>query len=154
MAQLLKTTIFLAFFLLLFSCSNNDEKLEADDSYTIEFGSTCGWCGGTTNISINKGEINYTRIIPCGENQGTKTDTQNFDSEKWDELTTCFDINLFKTLDYNTCNVCVDGCDEIIKITQDKTTHEIRYNPSESIEGLETLQEKLREYLAEFYQDN
>lgn len=151
MTKLLKATIFLFSVVFILSCSKDDE-LEVDDSYAIEFGSECGWCAGSGFISLKKGEIKYIRNIPCGENQGTDKINQVFTYADWEELVACFDYAYFTTLDYNVCNVCADGCDEIIRITKDDEVREIRYNPTENIEGLETLQEKLREYLAEFYE--
>lgn len=137
----------------ILSCLKDDEP-GVDDSYLIEFGSECGWCAGSGFITISKAKIEYERNIPCGENQGTDKKNQIFTDNEWNQLLESFDYDYFITLDYNICNVCADGCDEIIRITKDNIVHEIRYNPSESIEGLETLQEKLREYLAEFYETN
>lgn len=148
MAKSLKTAILLLFLLFIFSCSKNSE--EQDNSTLIEFGVECGWCGGTRWLNFEKGKVEYKRVIPCGENKGTENKSKLLDEQSWNELITCFDFDYFTTLDYNECNVCVDGCDEIIRITQNNVVHEIRYNLSDNIKGLELLQEKLRAYSAEF----
>lgn len=153
MAKRVKTISYVLVLLLILSCSKDDEP-EVADSCVIEFGFECGWCAGSGFISVIKGEIEYIRNIPCGENKGTDKINQAFTDDEWNELLKSFDLDYFTKLDYNICNVCDDGCDEIIRITKDEIVYEIRYNPSESIEGLEILQEKLREYLAEFYQTN
>jgi hypothetical protein len=150
MIKLLKTLSFLLVLVFILSCSNVDEP-NIDESFVIEFGSECGWCAGSGFISVKKNLIEYERNIPCGENKGTENKSEVLDSTKWEDLITSFDYDYFTTLDYNVCNVCADGCDEIIRITKDDMTYEIRYNPSENIEGIELLQEKLREYWAEFY---
>ena len=102
---------------------------------------------------MKKGEIEYERNIPCGENKGTVNKSKELDNTTWEDLIESLDYDYFTTLDYTNCNVCADGCDEIIRITKNDIVHEIRYNPSQNIEGLEILQEKLREYLAEFYEN-
>lgn len=154
MARLLKTTLIALSFLLLFSCSEEEEKLETDYTFVIEFGTECGWCAGTETISVKKGEIEYIRVIPCGDNKGTTVKTENFEYDKWNELIEDLDTDLFNALEYNICNICADGCDELIKVIRNGETHQIRYNPNEDIKGIESLQEKLREYLDEFNENN
>nr|WP_319998612.1 hypothetical protein [uncultured Draconibacterium sp.] len=46
-------------------------------------------------------------------------------------------------------NVSFDGCDEIISITKVDNEHQISYDPSTEIEGLEAFQERLNELLIE-----
>lgn len=153
MNKLLNTILFLFTLLSVLSCSD-DNGPDINDSYIIEFGSECGWCAGSGYITVKKGELEYERNIPCGENKGIENKSKDLDIAIWEDLITSFDYDYFVTLDYNVCNVCADGCDEIIRITKNDITHEIRYNPSENIEGIELLQEKLREYSAEFYDTN
>jgi hypothetical protein len=70
-------------------------------------------------------------------------------SEDWNKILLSFDYSLFKTLNYSECNVCVDGCDEIIQITDNENTHEIRYSPNDEIKGMQELQNILTEILEE-----
>lgn len=152
MFRFIKITVFTLSVLLTLSCSKNHDS-EINDSTQIEFGTVCGWCKGSGFITILKDTIEYSPNT-CGGNQGFNKTSQSFANHKWEELVACFDYNYFITLDYNVCNVCADGCDEIIRITKNNKVHEIRYNPAENIEGLEILQKKLREYLADFYKSN
>lgn len=145
MTKLLKTITFLLALVFVLSCSKDDE-LDVDDSYVIEFETLCGWNIGNKFIFIEKGEIKYGSKVVFVK-------TKSLSSKAWKELIASFDINLFENLDYNTCNVCVDGCDEIIRITSDDNSHEIRYNPGDTIPGLEDLQKKLRAYMTEIYPD-
>lgn len=139
---------------ILSSCIFSDDDKDYDESYKIEFGFACGWCAGTGSITLLDGQIKYLREIPCGENKGSKSETEEFSAEEWNKLISSFDFDYFTTLEQNECNVCADGCDEIIKITKNNVIHEIRYNPSEDIEGIELLQEKLREYSATYFENN
>jgi len=126
------------------------EDLKTHDKLLIEFGSACGWCAGEETITISESKIEYIRNIPCGENEGQTKLSRTYNSEEWEGLINSLNYDYFLTLDYNTCNVCVDGCDEFIFITKDGETHEIRYTPGNEIEGIESFQEKLYELLAGF----
>lgn len=147
----IKRSLLAIILFLIASCSDDNNNF--DDSHKIEFGFACGWCGGSGSITLIDGQIRYKREIPCGENEGTQNQSDRLSSEQWYELVSCFDHEYFMDLEYNQCNVCVDGCDEIIRITKDEITHEIRYNPGDTIPGLEDLQEKLRDYILEFQPD-
>jgi hypothetical protein len=105
----------------------------------------CGWCAGEEFITITSSEINYERKIPCGEGKGTTKKSSSISSSEWNKIISSFNMKEFKTLEYNSCNVCVDGCDEIIRITENNNTHEIRYSPSDKIQETENL----RHYLSE-----
>ncbi len=148
-----KSTFLLLLFLALlaFSCTESDPL--PDDSIKIEFGFECGWCAGSGFITITNTRIGYKRIIPCGENKGSDSDNDDFSADNWDQLISCFDQEYYTTLEYNQCNVCVDGCDEIIRVTKDEESHELRYNPGDTIPGLEALQEKLRALMSTYKQD-
>jgi len=135
--------------LLLFSACEKEE-LKAKDNFIIEFGSVCGWCAGEEKITVTESKVEYFREIPCGENAGKTELSRSFSSEDLNDLLGSFEYEHFLSLNYNTCNVCVDGCDEFIVITKDGETHEIRYNPGIEIEGIEGFQEKLEELLSGF----
>ncbi len=144
--------VFVLSLMLLTGCE--EENIKAKDSYRIEFGSVCGWCAGEEKITVTESKVKYFREIPCGENAGKTELSRSYSSDDWDELVHSLEYDHFLVLDYNTCNVCVDGCDEFIIITKDGETHEIRYNPGTEIEGIEGFQEKLEELLDGFTEDN
>ncbi len=135
--------------LLLLANSCAEEIQPAEKTFFIEFGSECGWCAGQEYIKISEAEVIYTRNIPCGDEKGTVTKSRSISNETWDSIYNSLDYDLFLSLDYNECNVCADGCDEIIRITNNGNTHPLRYTPSTSIEGLENLQENLMQLLIE-----
>ena len=132
------------------SCS---EKIEPAETYTIKYGSECGWCAGQEYITITNTKVEYERNIPCGDDKGTIHKSRELCGCDWHGLATLFDYSLFKKLEYNECNVCADGCDEIIKITDDNgIAHELRYSATEKIEGMEDLRERLTEIMDEMRQ--
>jgi len=142
-----KNLLFLLIGILFFSCA--EQEVPEVENYTIKFGSECGWCAGQEYIYISGSKIDYERNIPCGDNKGTITKSRNLNSGEWEEITGSFDYSLFLTLDYSECNVCVDGCDEIIEITEDNTWHELRYSFSDKVEGMENLRQKLNGLMEE-----
>lgn len=133
-------------------CDKNEVETEAD--YRIEFGSECGWCAGQEFISITSSEINYIRNIPCGEEKGTIKKERLITSDEWNKITSSFDYSLFKTLDYSECNVCADGCDEIIKITENNETHELRYSLHDEVEGMQDLRQVLNDLMGKMRDTN
>ena len=152
MKPVTKSILFLQILLLSFGCSDNEPEEQID--FTIKYGSECGWCAGQEYITISNLKVEYTRNIPCGENEGTTINSRNLSSEEWETITSSFDYSLYKTLEYNDCNVCADGCDEIIQITQNASTHELRYSFSDEVEGMENLREILSEIMDEMRELN
>ncbi|MDX1284409.1 MAG: hypothetical protein R3182_05340 [Draconibacterium sp.] len=143
-----KKVFFISLILVfLFSCS---EEEIIDQDFVIKFGSECGWCAGQEYIFVSSEKIKYQRTIPCGENEGVANKSREISSAEWNEILDSFDYSKFLTLEFNKCNVCVDGCDELIEIEQTGNTHAIRYNPQEEIEGMGDLQFLLKEILKGF----
>jgi hypothetical protein len=147
MQTIFKTQLSIAMLILLFSCS--EKKIEEQPDFTIKFGSECGWCGGQEYIVVSGTKVEYDRNIPCGENEGTINKSRNLSSEEWEEIYNSFSYTLFKTLQYTNCNVCADGCDEIIQITDNESAHELRYSFSDEVEGMENLRTILLEIMDE-----
>ena len=145
--NLLKIISFIFIPAIFTACDNND--IDSAEFFKIEFGSECGWCGGQENIIVTESNINYLRNIPCGDDQGTIQKNRKINSDEWNEIISSFDYSLFKTLNYSECNVCADGCDEIIKISESDKTHELRFSPSDEVEGMQNLREILTVFLEE-----
>ena len=147
MKHLINITFFVLAILFFSGCDK--KETEINNSFKIEYGSECGWCAGQEYITVTSTKIEYIRAIPCGENNGTTNKWKVLSPSRWEEITASFDYSLFKTLQYTDCNVCVDGCDEIIRITEEDSSHELRYSISEEVEGMENLQEILSELMEE-----
>ena len=140
--------------ILFVYCSDSDDEFGEHGPIVIEYGTFCGWCAGEEKITVSSVKTDYFRNIPCGENEETTNKTKKMSLEKWNEIILSFDYNQFLTLDYNECNVCADGCDEFIIITKRGESHEIRYSPSEEIEGIKELRQILNKRLEEFQNSN
>jgi len=152
MKNLLKNFAFIFTLFVLQGCDKNE--IESKDDFKIEFGSVCGWCAGEEFITVTSVQIEYYRNIPCGENKGKLQKSRKTSDAEWNEIISSFDSRKFKTLNYNSCNVCADGCDEIIRITNNRNTHEIRYTPSEEIQETKNLSLILTGLLAEMRKNN
>ena len=140
--------LFILLPLLIFTqCS--EEATDVQGEIIIKYGMECGWCAGQEYLTVSKAKIIYQRIIPCGENEGASTDEKMMDPYTWEVLKSSFDHSLFITLEYDECNVCVDGCDEIIEITDGESVHMIRYTPSEEVPEVQQLREFLEEMMEE-----
>ncbi len=147
MRYILKVVLFFFISILFVGCT--DKTIVEYEKFTIEFGSECGWCGGQEFITVTNSNIEYVRNIPCGENMGTTSKFREMSSDEWDTIILSFDYSLYKMLEYTNCNVCVDGCDEIIRITEDGSAHELRYSFSDKVEGMEKLRGLLSEKMDE-----
>lgn len=145
--KILLRTFFI--FLLLFSLACDQEESGMQDDFVIEFGTVCGWCAGEELLTVSESGIKYTRTIPCGDDKGTTQKQKSISTSEWEEIYASFDYSYFKTLNYNECNVCADGCDEFIKITDHNDSGEIRYSPGLQIDGLEELKSLLTNLLDE-----
>lgn len=140
MKKLLPLILLLSFF----SCNDDPDNPDI----LIEYGTECGWGVGEI-ISISEDKIDYSKSSTGVENPDIESKSKSISTAEWDELSNLYDYGFFRTLDYNSMNVSFDGCDEIIRITQLDNQHEIRYDPSTEIEGLESFQERLNELLVE-----
>jgi len=125
-----------------------DENIIEPESFSIKYGTECGWCAGEEFITITSTKIEYQRTIPCGDQKGTTNKNMELCSCELEALRAAFDYELFKTLEYNECNVCADGCDEIILITDEESSHEISYSISDEVEGMKELRVQLALFMA------
>jgi len=152
MKNFLKLNILIALIILLAGCEKDEIAFKED--FEIKFGSECGWCAGQEFITINSSKMKYVRNIPCGDKKGTTQKERQISADEWVKITSSFDYSLFKTLKYTECNVCADGCDEIITITKNSKSHELRYSASDEIEGMNELRQILTELIKEMREAN
>lgn len=147
MMNLLKISPFFILLFLFIGCDLSETASE--EELKIEFGSVCGWCAGEEFITVTSSKISYYRNIPCGDDKGITRKSRKISGSEWNEIISSFDNEEFKKLNYNACNVCADGCDEIIRIAYNESIHEIRYSPSEEIRNTKNLREILSVLLEE-----
>jgi len=154
MNKIISSFVLISSLLFAVSCAEEDPVPEGSESFYLEYGTECGWCAGHRYLEISEGKVHYSFIIPCGENEGTINDSRNLTAEEWQNIQNAFDYEYLLSLNFNECRVCVDGCDEIIRINGEENLHEIRYMPGEEIEGIEELQEILADMMEEFMEND
>lgn len=56
--------------------------------------------------------IKYVYYIPATSQMPQITKSRTVPENEWAEILNCINVNEFVKLQYQTCNVCADGCDE------------------------------------------
>ncbi|WP_319479889.1 hypothetical protein [uncultured Draconibacterium sp.] len=140
----MKKLLLLFLLLSLFACNDDPDNPDV----LIEYGTECGWGAGEI-ISISENKIDYSKSRMGVEGPEIESKSKSISADEWSELSNLYDYSFFQTLDYQSMNISFDGCDEIIRISNLDNQHEIRYDPSTEIEGLESFQERLNELLIE-----
>jgi hypothetical protein len=114
---------------MTFACSNDKEPLVEKAGKTgliIKTGTICGWCTVNDTLTIQENTVRYVNYTGCS----TNTKFENIGEIKTSELNTLLtklDFEEFKKLNLNSCDVCVDGCDEWIFVDNGSESHYIRF---------------------------
>jgi hypothetical protein len=137
----MKILLLSSFLFLLWVISCNKEK--ETSGMTIVSGMVCGWCGGTDSLIISENSINYRSMRPCNHHAYSRVSP--IDKSEWDKLTGITDLDEFGNIRLNTCNVCSDGCDKWITITNGSFSHTIRFGNEDSaaVQSIKPLVDKL-----------
>jgi hypothetical protein len=117
---------------------------------TIDAGFVCGWGSGQDSIEITRHSITYRYWIPARSPAPVINKTREVTEIEWEEISSYVNLSEFLNLDYNTCNVCVDGCDEWISVQNDNISHKITFDKGLKIKTISSLQAKLAALRAEF----
>lgn len=128
------------------SCKKSDDNSDL----IIKAGFICGWGSGTDSIEISKTTIKYVYYIPAKSNLPEINKSRTVPDSEWAEILSCVNTNDFVKLQYQTCNVCIDGCDEWIFIQENNITHKITFDKGFQIYAINKLQKKLAQLRAEF----
>jgi hypothetical protein len=141
-------------FLLIFptGCkkSDHDPFLKDSSSLRIDAGFACGWGTGADSLIITKSSIKYLYWIPAESLQPIINKTRSVSDTEWTSIVNSVNLNDFQLLNYNSCNICVDGCDEWIAIKTDQMSHQIRFAKGLKLDSIKTLQNKLDQLRSEF----
>jgi hypothetical protein len=137
----MKMLLLASMLLLLWAISCNKDK--EISGLTIVGGSACGWCIGMDSVIISEKLINYRYMNPCDHKASSKV--SHIDKSEWDRITGIIDLDAFNSIRLNTCNACVDGCDQWITISNGSYSHTIRFGYEDSVAVLtiKPLVEKL-----------
>ncbi len=144
----LKTAIVILviLFFLFVGCNKN----EGTSGLTIRAGFACGWGAGEDSLEISRSGIKYVYYVPSKSSSALIRTSRSVTASEWNEITEIVNMDSFGRLNYNTCNICVDGCDEWIYINNGRISHSIRFTKGQEIESISELQKKLAELRAEF----
>jgi hypothetical protein len=146
--------LILSVFILFLSCKKSEVKSDSsqfiNSGFMIKAGFECGWGSGTDTIEISKTMIKYVYYIPSKSYIPQFIKTRAVPDSEWTEIVNDVNYNDFEKLYYQSCDICVDGCDEWIFIKDEQLSHEIRFSKGLRIESISKLQDKLAQLRAEF----
>ena len=110
----------------------------------------CGWGAGEDSLYISNTIIKYVYYVPANSNLPKIKKTRFTTAAEWDSIVNSVNFNYFLKLNYNSCAICVDGCDEWIAIQNDQISHQIRFGLGGKIDSLDKLQNILSQLRSEF----
>jgi hypothetical protein len=116
----------------------------------IKAGFMCGWGSGEDSLIISNTMIKYVYYVPAKSHVPEINKTRFTTTTDWTNITNAVNIDNFLKLNYNTCNVCVDGCDEWISIENGSVSHQIRFGLGLEIDSIKPLQDLLAQFRSEF----
>lgn len=124
-----KLILILSASLSLAACEKKDKsngEAEPKSSVTeITSGEICGWCAKNDTLRISASQAALKEYRSC-----TALDhdtTVGLSTQEWNDLTAKLDLQKFAALNLNSCAVCYDGCDKLIKVEKNNQVYEIRY---------------------------
>lgn len=136
--------------LILLNCKKTDSDQTVNSNLVIKAGYICGWGSGEDSIEISKTLIKYVYYVPSKSQQPQIRKTRTVSSTEWTEISNDVNMDNFIKLNYQTCNVCIDGCDEWIFIQKNNLSHGIRFSKGATIDTISKLQIKLSQLRTEF----
>ena len=126
--------LFASLFLIFsFSCvyDNLDEK-SADANLVIKTGTVCGWCAKNDTLTLSDTHVRYVNYTNCSSSKPTLEKTGELTASELQTLLNLLDFDELKRLELNSCNICVDGCDDWISFKNGTQTHFIRFGANDA----------------------
>jgi hypothetical protein len=80
----------------------------------IKAGYMCGWGSGQDSLIISSKMIQYVYSVPANSQIPEVNKARPTTPAEWNNILNSINFNNFLNLHYNSCNICVDGCDEWI----------------------------------------
>ncbi|WP_154647945.1 hypothetical protein [Pedobacter arcticus] len=142
--------LIIASFLMASACKTVQTEQTDNSDLVIKTGFICGWGSGQDSMEVTQKAVKYIYYVPRKSSQAQITKTRAISDAEWTEISSAVNMADFVKLDYKTCNVCVDGCDEWISIEKGKLSHQITFNKGEKINSIGKLQIQLAKLRAEF----
>ena len=128
MSRLIYSLLMIGLFLA--ACEEDKSVVNRfDGDMVISSGYICGWCAGADSLFLENGTYSYIAYGQCSpeaivDKSGQVTQAQ------WEELLQGFDFDDFASIEINTCNVCVDGCDYWVEIKHGEEIYKISFGHS------------------------
>ena len=146
------TLLLILFLACLPGCRKQADNYSIKDPslLRIDAGFECGWGTGADSLIITRSSIKYLYWIPAQSQNPIIDKTRSVSDTEWTSIVNSVNLNEFLLLNYNSCNICVDGCDEWIAIKNDEIFHQIRFGKGLQIDTIKTLQNKLAQLRTEF----
>jgi hypothetical protein len=130
--------------IIILSCHEAGQPSEEIELTEISIGENCGWCVFGDSLHLTPDDLYYRNFNPCNQEINYFVDTLTLPAE-WEELANLLDVNDFRDINLNSCDVCVDGCDTWVIVKVASFTHRIQYggNDSAKIEPIRLFLDKL-----------
>lgn len=116
-------------FLIVWSCSHDFDE-NTYSGVVIKTGTICGWCSKNDTLTIKGNSIRYANYTNCS-NKTSVVKSGELKSGELDALLAKLNVAELKKLDLNTCNVCLDGCDDWISFDNGTDSHYIRFSAND-----------------------
>ena len=130
----MRSTLFvLCAVMVVLSCS--EKEITDNDqlnTYSVVLGHVCGWCAGADSLFITDEMLMYTKIFYCADSISIQK--KPYSLNELNKLMELINIEEFLNISINTCNVCADGCDTWITVSNDTLSHSIRFGYRDSLE--------------------
>jgi hypothetical protein len=143
-------------FIILFSfclitCNKKEDnpKIKEDTSLVIKAGFMCGWGSGQDSLIISGTMIKYFYSVPANSQIPEVNKARPTTPAEWNNILNSINFKNFLNLNYNSCNICVDGCDEWISIKNNSIFHQIRFGLGLKIDSIKPLQDILAQLRSE-----
>lgn len=123
-----KIAFVVSIIVMAFSCQN--DHLAEKSQYSnliIKTGTICGWCSVDDTLTIHGNSVRYVNYTQCSNNQPAVEKNGQVLTSQLDTLLANLNLNEFKKLNLNSCNVCADGCDNWIFFDNGIESHYIRF---------------------------
>jgi hypothetical protein len=142
--------ILIPFCLIACNKTNDSPTIKENSSLVIKAGFMCGWGSGEDSLIISSTMIKYVYTVPAKSPIPEINKTRLTTTTEWKNILDSVNISNFLNLNYNSCNICFDGCDEWIFIKNDSISHQIRFGLGFKIDSIKPLQDLLSQLRSEF----
>jgi hypothetical protein len=120
----------------------------------IKTGTVCGWCTVNDTLTITGINARYVNYTNCSTGNPIRVKTEQIESSEMDDLLAQLDIDELNKLDLNSCNVCVDGCDDWIFFEKGSESHYIRFGGNEpQLQPIQSFIDKLNAIKTQYSKD-